>query len=448
MSAPTRGPVFISFASKDEQTADALVAALERGGLTCWIAHRDISTGAAYPEAITAAVQSCAAFLVLVSEASNASPHVLREAEMAFNAAKPILSVRLQSAMPSTNLQYFMSTTQWLDAGLTFDERDSSNIRSSLERILAGGFADAVKARDVRRPLWQWMAGAAALLAIAAGVVVWLSRVTSSPTPAPVAPLSDGGTPPPTGKPASPLPHANGGALPPAGSGGASGAPRTRVSSRDGQTYVFLPPGAFTMGCSQGDASCDSDEQPSHLVRFAKGFWIGRTEVTVAQYLKGLAGRGRSRSDVPSDLPVTDVTWREAKAYCVGIGARLPTEAEWEYAARAGVAARYYGRPADIAWYAENSDGRAHPVAMREANAFGLYDMLGNVHEWVLDRYFNKYDDAEEPGDIVEPIAPNASAVVRGGAWTSDASGLRLSSRLERYPDDGAPSVGFRCAQD
>jgi formylglycine-generating enzyme required for sulfatase activity len=333
---------------------------------------------------------------------------------MAFDAGKPILTVRLQSAMPSTKLQYFTSMTQWLDAGLTFDDGDTSNIRSSLERILAGDAADAVKPPAVRRRLWPWIGAAAAVLTVAAVVVVWRSRVTSPPV---------------------------------AGSDAAPHAPRTRVNSRDGETYVFAPPGTFTMGCSEGDSSCRSDEQPAHVVHFAKGFWIGRTEVTVAQYLKGVAGRGQSRSDVPSDLPVADVTWPEAKAYCAGVGARLPTEAEWEYAARAGVTARAYGRSGDIAWYDANSDGRAHPVATREPNAFGLYDMLGNVHEWVRDRYFNKYDD-EQPDEIVEPIAPNASAVVRGGAWTSDASGVRLSSRLERYPDEGAPNIGFRCAQD
>src|SRR5262245_9774424 len=166
MSVPAHGPVFVSFASKDEQIADALVAGLERSGLRCWIAHRDIPAGASYPDAITAAIQSCAALLVLVSEASNASPHVLREAEMAFTATKPILTVRLHSAMPSTKLQYFTSMTQWLDAGLTFDESDASNIQSSLERILAGDFTGVVKAPDASRLLWKWIAGAAAVLAL------------------------------------------------------------------------------------------------------------------------------------------------------------------------------------------------------------------------------------------------------------------------------------------
>src|SRR5262245_22712271 len=278
MSVPAHGPVFVSFASKDEQIADALVAGLERDGLRCWIAHRDIPAGASYPEAITAAIQSCAALLVLVSEASNASPHVLREAEMAFGAGKPILTVRLQSAMPSTKLQYFTSTTQWLDAGLTFDERDTSNIRSSLDRILAGGSAGVVNAPGVRRPLWQWIAGAAAVLLLAA-VVVWRSRQASSPTPsAPGTPLSNGGTPAVAARSAAPLPGPGGG-TPPSGSEPAPDAPRARVNSRNGQTFVLVPPGTFTMGCSQGDGSCDSDEQPAHLVRFAKGFWIGRTEV-------------------------------------------------------------------------------------------------------------------------------------------------------------------------
>jgi len=213
--------------------------------------------------------------------------------------------------------------------------------------------------------------------------------------------------------------------------------------------YIFVPAGSFIMGCSQGDSSCDADEQPSHLVRFRKGFWIGRTEITAGQYRAGTGARGRQNAaDGSPDLPMTEVSWKDAKRYCGLVGGRLPTEAEWEYAARAGVTTRYYGRLPDIAWSEANSDERAHPVATREPNAFGLYDMLGNVHEWVLDRYFNKYDDADDSTELIEPIAPNAMGTVRGGAFTSAPPGLRLSARLARYPDEGAPNIGFRCTRN
>ena len=461
---PTGGPVFISFASKEQQVADQLLASLESSGLRCWIAHRDIPGGAAYPEAITSAIQSCAALLLLVSDASNASPHVLREVEMAFNASKPILPVRLSSAMPSTKFQYFLSTTQWLDTGISFDEGDASQVRSSLERMLASdtGHAGGTGGGPIRRR-WpfdsRWLpslaqgrpvvAGGALLLAILAVYFLWwrtpgveqssasVAANTSAPEPEPV-----------TATPAAPPTTA---AATPAGERSTAAparGPRTRENAKDGQVYVFVPAGSFVMGCSPGDSSCDADEQPPHLVRVRTGFWIGRTEITVGQYRSGTGARGGARgADDSSDLPVTGVTWKDAKRYCELAGGHLPTEAEWEYAARAGVTTRYYGSLPDIAWSEENSDGRAHPVATREANAFRLYDMLGNVHEWVLDRYFNKYDDTEEPTDLIEPVAPNASGVVRGGAFTSPPQGLRLSSRLERYPDEGAPNIGFRCTQ-
>jgi formylglycine-generating enzyme required for sulfatase activity len=127
----------------------------------------------------------------------------------------------------------------------------------------------------------------------------------------------------------------------------------------------------------------------------------------------------------------------------------MTTESEWEYAARAGRPEIYYGVLRDIAWYAANSDGHAHAVGKKAPNAFGLYDMLGNVAEWVLDRYYNKYDpDAVAVGAVAQPFASNASAVARGGSWDREAVSLRVSHRVEMPNDEGMPMVGFRCACD
>jgi formylglycine-generating enzyme required for sulfatase activity len=178
-------------------------------------------------------------------------------------------------------------------------------------------------------------------------------------------------------------------------------------------------------------------------VAIARGFWIARTEVTAAQYEK-VRARPRPR-DTAGDVPVTGVDWSEARMYCTSIGGRLPTEAEWEYAARAGSRSRYYGSLAAIAWYADNSDGRPQPVATRTPNALGLHDMLGNVSEWVLDRYYSEYDDTADPLKPDQPLAANASGVARGGAWSSEASGVRLSRRLSMPPDAQEPHIGFRC---
>jgi formylglycine-generating enzyme required for sulfatase activity len=227
------------------------------------------------------------------------------------------------------------------------------------------------------------------------------------------------------------------------GRGGAP-RPRTRINKADGQTYVWIPPGEFVMGCSPGDPACDPDELPPHPVR-VQGFWLAQTELTGAQYRRAMAG-GDARLTAP-DEPVAGMNWNAAKAYCARVGGRLPAEPEWEYAARGGTTTRAYGRLDAIGWHRGNSSDEVHPVAQLKPNAFNLYDMLGNVHEWVLDRYFNRYDDSGGE-TIVEPTAPNALATVRGGAWTTVPGNLRVSMRLARDPESGDANIGVRCAQD
>src|SRR4030095_1610398 len=168
-----------SFASEEQGFDDQLLASREGGDIRCGIAPRGIPAGAAYPDAITSAIQSCAALLLLVSDAANASPHVLREVEMAFNAGKPILPVRLSSVMPSTKFQYFVSTTQWLDTGVSFDEGDASQVRTSLQRMLAGDRDRAGETAGEVRSDSRWLTGkpvvvgGAVLLAILAFYFLW-----------------------------------------------------------------------------------------------------------------------------------------------------------------------------------------------------------------------------------------------------------------------------------
>lgn len=210
---------------------------------------------------------------------------------------------------------------------------------------------------------------------------------------------------------------------------GNTGPIRTTFNDKDGQIYVWVPPGSFTMGCSEGDSDCNDSEKPAHAAGIAKAFWLGRTEVTQAAYQHLTGGNpSRNRGD---QLPVESVTWNDAVNYCTAIGGRLPTEAEWEYAARAGAAGARYGELDAIAWYSGNSGGTTHPVALKQGNAFGLYDMLGNVWEWVEDAY---------PG--------NPSRMLKGGAPFMDVRNIRASSRLWAAPSSATGGRGFRCAMN
>lgn len=223
---------------------------------------------------------------------------------------------------------------------------------------------------------------------------------------------------------------------------------RTANNPKDGLEYVWIPPGTFTMGCSRGDHGCFAEENPAHSVTLSKGFWLSRTEVTVGAYRRfaGISGAG---SETPSqaaadEMPAVDMTWDEATAYCAWSGGRLPTEAEWEYAARAGSEAPRYGDVNRIAWYEGNSLGSSHAAGRREANVFGLFDMLGNVWEWVADWYAADYYAVSPATDPAGP-ATGRMHVLRGGSWLNPESLVRASDRARSDPDVRFNYFGFRC---
>ena len=207
-----------------------------------------------------------------------------------------------------------------------------------------------------------------------------------------------------------------------------------KMNSKDGLTYVWIPPGKFQMGCSPGDAACDGNERPAHEVTITRGFWLGQTPVTQQAYQR-VVGKNPS-GHVGPNLPVEYVDWSEAHAYCVAIGGRLPTEAEWEYAARASSTGARYGNLDEIAWYAANSGGQSHEVGQKPANAFGLYDMLGNVWQWVAD-WFGPYPAGGAAGQLKEN---------RGGSWGTAANMVRASYRGFVEPAHRGGKLGLRCA--
>ncbi len=227
-----------------------------------------------------------------------------------------------------------------------------------------------------------------------------------------------------------------------------------RENPKDGLKCVWIPPGTFQMGCSPGDSECIDTEKPSHQVTLTRGFWMGQTEVTVGAYKRFAAATGRQMPDAPpldsgwviGSMPIVNVSWDDAHDYCTWAGGRLPTEAEWEYAARGGSTEARYGPLDEVAWYADNSAHRTHEVAQKRANGFGLFDVLGNVWEWVNDWYDENYYQNSPSQDPPGP-ASGLLRVLRGGSWFDVPGLVRVSLRLRGYPFNRVVE-GFRCGAE
>jgi formylglycine-generating enzyme required for sulfatase activity len=209
---------------------------------------------------------------------------------------------------------------------------------------------------------------------------------------------------------------------------------------------VRLPGGTFWMGCSPGDSECDGDENPRHQVTL-RPFWMDVTEVTQAEYQR-MTRNNPSGFSVFADCPVEQVSWNDAQSYCSRVDKRLPTEAEWEYAARGGTSGARYGDLDAIAWYGGNSNMRTHPVGQKQPNAYGLYDMLGNVWEWAAD-WFDKNYYQSSPSNNPQGPSSGPERVLRGGCWLYLPRLARASFRDYSTPDNPYYIiVGFRCSRN
>lgn len=228
-----------------------------------------------------------------------------------------------------------------------------------------------------------------------------------------------------------------------------------RENLKDHLNYVWVPPGTFMMGCSPSDKDCAPNEKPSHQVTITRGFWMGHTPVTVGAYKRFVAEKGlempqstRFNVDWANDkMPMINLTWGEAQAYCGWAGGRLPTEAEWEYAARAGSTDTRYGPIDEIAWYDQNSGGLLRDVAMKQSNDFGLFDMLGGALEFVNDWYDDSYYRSSPAQDPKGP-ASGQNRVMRGGWWEFPPGRVRASIRSGFNVTYRHYAGGTRCAWD
>jgi formylglycine-generating enzyme required for sulfatase activity len=225
---------------------------------------------------------------------------------------------------------------------------------------------------------------------------------------------------------------------------------------RDTATQVemlLVPPGTFQMGCVMGSNlyGCYWPEQPVHQVTLTNAYYLGRYEVTQSQWVARMGGNpsySQGQSDSAS-RPVEQVSWTTIQGYLSATGFRLPTEAEWEYACRAGTQTPFHNGSQDdstvgmLAWYASNAGKQTHAVGGKQANGFGLYDMLGNVWEWVND-WYDTYPSSAQ----TDPTGPESSSarVIRGGSYRAGTDYARSSTRYNVSPGE-YDSVGFRVAR-
>jgi formylglycine-generating enzyme required for sulfatase activity len=246
------------------------------------------------------------------------------------------------------------------------------------------------------------------------------------------------------------------------------------VLEPSGITLVYVPGGEFTMGSSDDDNMAFDDEKPAHPV-YVDGYWVGQTEVTNAQFGRFMEAGGYSKREYWTEegwqwredmgiaqpwswedralngpqQPVVGVSWYEAAAFAAWAGGRLPTEAQWEYAARGGPLSKGYRYPGsddadEVAWYYELSAETSHPVGSKGPNELGLYDMSGNAYEWCADWYDEQYY-TELPRDNPQGPETGEDRVFRGGSYKSSRSTARCAYRVDSNPFDRMySSGGFR----
>jgi formylglycine-generating enzyme required for sulfatase activity len=231
----------------------------------------------------------------------------------------------------------------------------------------------------------------------------------------------------------------------------------SQIAAATGIRLVPIPAGTFTMGSPDDEADRGSDEGPQTDVTLTKDFFLGATDVTQSQYESIMRTNPSDFKSAGNDAPVEQVSWDDAMAFCEKLTARehavgrlpagyvftLPTEAQWEYACRAGTTEPYATDPAATSWYDKNSGGTTHPAGAKQPNSWGLYDMTGNVYQWCADWYAKRLPG----GEVTDPTGPAAGSahVLRGGGWYYDRTYCRSAYR-DYDPGYRANFIGFRVA--
>ncbi|MBR0237758.1 MAG: SUMF1/EgtB/PvdO family nonheme iron enzyme [Thermoguttaceae bacterium] len=207
--------------------------------------------------------------------------------------------------------------------------------------------------------------------------------------------------------------------------------------------FRWCPPGTFKMGSPESEVGRCRDETP-HTVTLTKGFWMMESEVTQKQWEAVMGSKSNPSNNRGDDLPVEMVTWFDCKEFCRRTNLQLPTEAQWEYACRAGSAGPYAGKLEQLSWFQSNSNDTTHPVRNKKPNKWGLYDMHGLLWEWCED-WYGSYPS----GCVTDPTGPanGTDKVRRGGGKGAKAETCRSAQRRYEHPQNRQIFIGFRCVK-
>jgi formylglycine-generating enzyme required for sulfatase activity len=393
--------IFLSYASEDRMRVRLLVEGLIRQGWSVfWDRH--LPGGRTWQEVLEAELKAACALVVVWSENSIKRKWVMEEVHAGIRQRLPIFPVLIDAVLPP----------------LEFRSKQTVNL--SAWDGATNSFAFQTLVKNIRKILGQ----PARLKAL---------KPTTQETcePEPAAPKLAEGQPEPE--------------------------PRVikELTNSLGMQFVLIPAGAFSMGTGI-EAEGDEDEHPQRQVTLSQPFYLQTTPVTQGQWQR-LRGENPSFfHECGEDCPVENVSWNDAQEFIKKLNQmektdqyRLPTEAQWEYACRAGSAWSFcFGDDeaelGKYAWYEGNSQKSPHPVGRLKPNARGLYDMHGNVYEWCQD-WYGEY----HPGPVTDPKGPSSGKyrVLRGGSWDGDAGDLRSAYRLRFHPGYRYGHVGFRVAR-
>ena len=454
--------VFLCHSAKDAASTDIVCRTLEEHGIGCWVAPRNIQPGAEWAGAIKSAIRNSPVLVLVYTRHANDSKHVLRELELAARHEVPILPLRLEDVEAGDSVDYYIGTSHWLDAstlplaphleklveavasllpagatasGGDLGPKSIAGTEESAMNEVGGGFvpkepedrpASAARARPagLRKPI----AILVAVLLIAGGGLLWRELSNTAEKAAATRRESRDSM-----------------------EWATAGAKRIR-EPRTGIEFVLVESGRFQMGSNHGD----SDEQPVHPVTIGQPFYLAKTEVTQNQW-EALMGNNPSHFKGPNH-PVQQVSWDDCQEFLKKLNEKkpkgwrftLPSEAQWEYACRAGTKGKYSlgddeKQLGQYAWCAVNADLGTHDVATRSANPWGLCDRHGNVWEWCEDTYQKSYDRAPRDGSAWV-VRGTGDRVIRGGSWDDTAGSCRSANRNGGLASNGSYYAGFRPA--